>query len=128
MNKKIYYHDTDCGGVVYYSNYVKYMEEARTEFFEARGIFIQELATSGILFVVVRQEVDYESPAFYGDCLQVGAKITDISRVKIVFEYTLKNQSGKIICRGKTFMVCVDKTIRPQGIPGELKKKLNSAC
>ena len=128
MNKRIYYHDTDCGGVVYYSNYLKYMEEARTEFFENSGILIQELANAGILFVVVRQEVDYESPAFYADCLQVEAKITDMSRVKIVFEQTVKNQNGKIVCRGKTFMVCVDKSIRPQGIPEELKKKLNSAC
>ena len=46
MKKKIYYHDTDCGGVVYYSNYLKFLEEARTEFFAAKGLSIKELADS----------------------------------------------------------------------------------
>jgi YbgC/YbaW family acyl-CoA thioester hydrolase len=100
------------------------MEEARTEFFKARGISIKELASAGTLFMVVRQEVDYMSPAFYDDCLEVGVKIIDISKVRITFEHEVKNQNGKIICLGKTCMVCVDKNIRPKAISGKLKEKL----
>ena len=54
MKVRIYYHHTDCGQVVYYANYLKFLEEARTEFFERKGIFIKELAKQGILFVVTR--------------------------------------------------------------------------
>jgi acyl-CoA thioester hydrolase len=60
MKFKIYYHHTDCGGVVYYANYLEFLEEARTEFFVARGILIPELIRQGRFFVVARQEIDYK--------------------------------------------------------------------
>ena len=60
MKVKIYYHDTDCGGVVYYANYLKYLEEARSEYFETRSLIIKDLLAKGIGFVVARQEVDAE--------------------------------------------------------------------
>ena len=50
LKKKIYYYDTDCGGVVYYANYLKYLEEARTEYFEQRGIYVAELIKNGVFF------------------------------------------------------------------------------
>ena len=52
MKVRIYYHDTDCGGVVYYANYLKYLEEARSEYFEDRGLIIKDLLKEGIGFVV----------------------------------------------------------------------------
>ncbi|MFH1441427.1 MAG: thioesterase family protein [Candidatus Omnitrophota bacterium] len=124
MKVKIYYHDTDCGGVVYYANYLKYLEEARTEFFEQRGIFIKELAKSGVLFVVARQEIDYKQPAFYADTLDVGSNISAISNVKIEFSHKINNQNNQLICAAKTIMVCVDGNIKPKVIPEELKIKL----
>jgi len=124
MKVRIYYHDTDCGGVVYYANYLKYMEQARTEFFEERNIIIRDLAKSGTLFVVARQEVDYKSPAFYGDILEVGTKVGNISTVKIEFLHEIKNQNGQLICNAKTIMVCVDGNIKPKAIPEDLKSKI----
>ena len=123
MKKRIFYHDTDCGGVVYYANYLKYIEEARTAFFEERGVILQELAKDGVLFVVARQEVDYKFPAFYADILSVDTKIETMSSVKIVFTHEIRNQDDKVICAAKTCMVCVDKNIKPRVIPEELKKK-----
>lgn len=125
MKKKIYYHDTDCGGVVYYANYLKYLEEARTEFFYSRGISLQKLAQTGILFVVARQEIDYKYPAFYADILEIAARITEVSAVRIVFEHEIKNEQGKLITKAKTVLVCVDKNLKPQSIPEEIRKAIS---
>ncbi len=124
MKKRIYYHDTDCGGIVYYANYLKYMEEARTEFFERRGVFIKQLAESGVLFVIARQEIDYKQPAFYADTLEVVSNIAEMSNVKIIFAHEIKNQNNQLVCAAKTIMVCVDGNIKPKAIPEELKIKL----
>lgn len=127
MKIRIFYHDTDCGGVVYYANYLKYIEEARTEFFESRGIMIKDLAKEGTLFVVARQEIDYKSPAFYADILDVSTKVGNISTVKIEFLHEVKNQKNQVVCNAKTIMVCVDASIRPRAIPDELRDKLEVA-
>jgi len=124
MKKRIFYHDTDAGGVVYYANYLKYMEEARTEFFEQRGISIRELASAGTLFVVARQEIDYKMPAFYGDILDVSTAIAAMTVAKIEFTHETRNQNSQLINAAKTTMVCVDTAIKPKAIPEELKKKL----
>ena len=70
MEVRIYYEDTDCGGVVYYGNYLKYFERARTQYLEERGLSVAELMKEGTVFVVVHAEVDYRSPARYGDRLR----------------------------------------------------------
>ncbi|MDD5431886.1 MAG: thioesterase family protein [Candidatus Omnitrophica bacterium] len=127
MKVRIYYHDTDCGGVVYYSNYLKYIEEARTDFFEERGILIKKLADSGILFVVARQEIDYKFPSFYADILDIRTWVSEIGSVKLVFESEIKNQDGKLIANTKTILVCVDKNLKPRAIPEEVKKIISNA-
>lgn len=124
MQKKIYYHDTDSGGVVYYANYLKFLEEARTEAMKEVGLEIKALAQNGILFVVRRQEIDYKAPAFYGDLLDVCTWISAISAVQLTFEARIKNQDGQILSSAKTFLVCVDAHLKPQPIPQELKDKL----
>ena len=124
MKVKIYYHHTDCGGVVYYANYLKFLEEARTEFLEKRGISIQELMRQGISFVVYRQEIDYNSPAFYGDTLQIDTQLINISGVKLGFEYEIRNQHNQIICTAKTYMACMGNNLKPNSIPKEVRQKL----
>ena len=123
MKKKIYYHDTDCGGVVYYSNYLKYLEEARTEFFSEKGFSIKDLAESGTMFVVARQEIDYKASAHYGDILEIKTRISEISAVKIIFENEIFNQDGKLLTRAKTILVCVDGNLRPQAIPDTIRSQ-----
>lgn len=124
MKIKIYYHDTDCGGVVYYANYLKYVEEARTEFFAEKGISIKELAASGVLFVVARQEIDYKFPAVYADILDVKTRISDIKSVKMIVEHEINNQDGRLICIAKTVMVCVGPDIKPRAIPDDFKARI----
>lgn len=124
MKKRIYYHDTDCGGVVYYANYLKFMEEARTEFFEQHGILLKELSEKGVLFVVARQEADYKAPAVYGDIIEVKSSVEELSNVRINFGHEVYNQSGRLLVRARTVMVCVGRDLRPQAMPDDLKLAL----
>lgn len=123
MKIKIYYHHTDCGGVVYYANYLNFLEEARTEFFAERGFSIKELANEGTMFVVARQEVDYKSPAVYGDELEILTTVGEISAVKMVFEHEIRNQNGKLTTKARTILVCVDNSLRPKAIPDGIRSK-----
>ncbi len=124
MKVRIFYHHTDCGGVVYYANYLNFLEEARTEYFEQRGIIILELAKKGVLFVVVHQEIDYKAPAFYADTLEVISRVSDIGASKIEFAYEIKNQNGKTVSLAKTVLVCVDKNLKPVAMPEEIRVRL----
>lgn len=124
MKTRIYYHHTDCGGVVYYANYLNFFEEARTEYFAAKGVSIKQLADAGTMFVVSRQEVDYKFPAVYGDDLDVRTKVGEITGVRIEFLLEIYNQNQKLIVKAKTILVCVDKNLRPQGISEELRQKI----
>lgn len=126
MKVRVYYHDTDAGGVVYYANYLKYMEQARTEYLEQKGFYIKELSDKGVLFVVAHQEVDYKCPAFYADTLEVSAQVINASLVKLEFEHEVKNQKNQLICKGKAVLVCVDKSIRPCQIPEDLRQQFLS--
>ncbi|PIP20974.1 MAG: tol-pal system-associated acyl-CoA thioesterase, partial [Candidatus Omnitrophica bacterium CG23_combo_of_CG06-09_8_20_14_all_40_11] len=120
----IYYHHTDCGQVVYYAKYLEFLEEARTEFFEGKGISIKELAKQGVSFVVARQEIDYKSPAFYADILSIDTRVTEVGWVKLDFTYEMKNQNNQIVCTARTVMVCVNGNFKPQTIPEEIRDKL----
>lgn len=126
MKVRIYYHHTDCGGVVYYANYLKFLEEARTEYLEEKGLSIKELAKQEVLFVVARQEIDYKLPARYADILEIDARITGVSGVKIEFENEIKNQNNQLVAKAKTILVCVGKDLKPRVIPDELRKKILS--
>lgn len=142
MKVRIYYHDTDCGGVVYYANYLKYLEEARSEYFEERGLVIKDMLKGGIGFVVARQEIDYKSPSFYGDTLEVKTRVTDVSPTRVNFEYDIVKDSGKLVASAKTVVVFVDasagsastpglcrgvdKAFKPKKIPEEILKKLET--
>ncbi len=124
MKIRIYYHHTDCGGVVYYANYLNFLEEARTEYFTLKNASLKQLADSGTMFVVARQEVDYKFPAIYADELDIQTQVGKVSSVRIEFLHEIYNQNKRIIVKAKTILVCVDKNLKPQAIPEELRKKL----
>ncbi len=125
MDVRIYYEDTDCGGVVYYANYLRYFERGRTEYLEERGIFVKECIPKGFFFVVAHQDIDYKAPAFYADVLNVETKISKISSASIVFDYVVRNKkTNQIIATAATTLVCVDKDIIPMKIHQEVREKL----
>tara|TARA_B100001971_G_C17746763_1_gene313424 strand:+ start:94 stop:471 length:378 start_codon:yes stop_codon:yes gene_type:complete len=124
MHKKIHYHDTDCGGVVYYANYLKYFEEARTEFMLNRGVDLRELSKDNILFAVKNVDVEYRAPARYGDDLLIRTEITRVKNASLEFSQSAQ-KDDKILVAAKTKVVCIDNSFRPKVIPQEVNECLN---
>ena len=120
MEKRIYYHDTDCGGVVYYANYLKYLEEARTEYFLSKGVDLQKLSTKGIWFTVARVEIEYKSPAHYQDTIRIltGIEKTKMSAMQF-FQKILKNSTT--VAEARTMLIFINNDFKPVAIPEEIK-------
>jgi acyl-CoA thioester hydrolase len=109
MEVKIYYEDTDCGGVVYYGNYLKYFERARTEYLEERGLSVAGLMKEGTVFVVVHAEVDYRSPARYGEWLVIETVISDRTAASFTFSHVIRErESRRIIVEGAARLAATD--------------------
>ena len=125
MKKTIFYHDTDCGGVVYYGNYLKFFEEARTLYMQEKGFSIPALMQRGLFFVVARQEVEYKYPVRYADEIEVSTKILEVSDIKIVFENIITNQNGRLCTKGKTTLVCVNTDGMPTPMGVDVKTAMN---
>jgi len=123
MKKKIYYHDTDCGGVVYYANYLKYLEEARTEFMAERGVLIKELHKQGFSFAVKRVEIDYKSPAKYGDTLIIKTELDKVKPASFFFKQSVLRGEETLVY-AVTSLVCINAEFKPQVIPLGVIKSL----
>lgn len=124
---RVYYEDTDCGGVVYYANYLRYFERGRTEFLRERGISLTDCHDKGILFVVARAEVEYMSPGRHNDLLLLDTQLTDISRVKMTFSHTIKREgSEKELVRGTVTLASVNSDGRPVRLPEDIRAMLKN--
>lgn len=120
MQIRVYYEDTDAGGVVYYANYLKYFERARTEFLEQRGVSVKEYQDTGIWFTVVRAEINYRSPAVYGDLLEISTRLVEVKRVRYTLSHEIRNAEGALLVEGLTTLACVDETMKPRALPEPL--------
>lgn len=125
MDVHIYYEDTDCGGVVYYANYLRYMERARTEYLASRGYSVKKLMDEGTIFMVLRVEVDYKSPARYGDIIEIETWVRDVTRVTMMFEHIMREKTaGRVFVVCRTKVVYVDKNGRPKRLPDDYVEKM----
>ncbi len=125
MEKRIYYHDTDAGGGVYFGHYLKYLEESRTEFLEERGCGVKDFTKQGLFYAVRKCTITYKSPARYGDCLICRAQIKEMTAAQIIFNQTIHDKpSGRVIVEAEVSLVCLTKDFKPTQIPDQLKKKL----
>ena len=118
---RVYYEDTDTGGVVYYANYLKFFERARTEWLRAAGFGQQDLATEqGLQFVVARIECDYMRPARLDDVIELDVRVIKAGRVSIVFEQTAR-RGGDVLATALVRAGCVDtKTLAPRAMPAPM--------
>jgi acyl-CoA thioester hydrolase len=123
MEKKIYYHDTDAGGVIYYANYLKYFEEARTELLKEKGVDISRLAKQGILFAVRKVEIDYKVPGCYGDNLIVSARIERVKSASLEFIQSI-DRAGEVLVTAKIQLVCISSDFKPRAFPEEASRCL----
>ena len=117
---KIYYEDTDSGGVVYYANYLKFIERARAEMINELGFTLTTLLKDyDRLFLVKKIECDYIESCKLEDTLNVQSKVLVLKNASFVLEQNLLKQN-KIIFRSKIVMVCVNSEGAPSKIPDEL--------
>lgn len=116
---KVYYEDTDMGGVVYYANYLKFIERARSEIVEELGVDQNAMKVAGVVFVVTRVVADYLSPAKLGDRLDVVTTHKAASPVRWVFEQEVR-RGEKTLFRAEVTAVCMSTEGKPQRLPAEL--------
>ena len=124
ITKKVYYHDTDSGGVVYYANYLKYFEEARTEFLLDKGIDVNQLTKEGIWFVVAGVNISYKAPARYADRLVISSEIAKKKNVSLEFFQEAK-RADSVLVSATTKLVCVGTDFRPKAMPERLSEKIS---
>lgn len=120
MRIRVYYEDTDCGNVVYYANYLRYMERSRTEYLRERGVDLQRLHSGGTLFAVVEARLKYRYPARYNDLLDVQSRITQLNSFKITFETLIANQHGQTCVTGDVTLACISHEGKVRKIPAEV--------
>jgi acyl-CoA thioester hydrolase len=120
---KIYYEDTDAGGVVYYANYLRYMERARTEFLAERGVDVYRLHEQGSLFVVARVEADYRRPAVLGDVLTVTTEVRELRHASLTLAHRVM-RGDELLVEGAVTMVHVDAARRPRRLGEEFRERL----
>lgn len=122
---RVYFEDTDAAGVVYYGNYLKFMERARSQWFTDCSIGMRALMHEhSLVFVVSRTELNYHRSARLEDVLSVSVQLQDLRRVSAVFEQRI-TRDGELICSGLTRVGCVNTaTMKPSPIPPEVMHDL----
>ena len=127
MEVRIYYDDTDAGGVVYHANYLRYLERGRTEYLRDRGLSVQVMHDQGIIFPVVAIEVNYRAPARLDDLLEVETTIVSVKNSSFVAgQRVLRKEDGRLLVEARVTLACVGEGMRAQRLPKELRELLAS--
>lgn len=121
---RVYFQDTDAGGVVYHASYVNFMERARTEWLRSFGYsnagLMQKL---GVMFVVRSLKLDYLKPALLDDLVNVTALVKEIGRSRVTLLQSVQ-RGDELLTEGEVHLVCVDvKTFKPVSVPDVLRKQ-----
>jgi acyl-CoA thioester hydrolase len=127
---RVYYEDTDTGGVVYYANYLKFFERARSEWLRSAGIAQQVLTEQEhVMFVVKNAAIDYHLPAKLDDQLEISVRVEKLGRVSVNFyqEVWRQNKDARdLLCHGRIRVGCVHTgSLRPISIPSAVLEKID---
>ena len=123
MDLRIYYQDTDAGGIVYHSNYLDYAERARSEFLRDVGLPVNDLLERDVAFVIKKAELTYKSPARLDDLLTVHTSIGDIKGASMIMNQTIKRGETDLVEIVLQVVFVSPKTMTPIRIPADLKEK-----
>lgn len=120
---RVYYEDTDAGGIVYYVNYLKFMERARTERLRGLGFAQSQLAGENLLFVVHSSEARYHKPARLDDELLISAEVIELNRASLRFHQQVRRAADEtLLCEGQFLVACVRAdSLKPRAIPEALR-------
>lgn len=125
MEVRVYYGDTDAAGVVYYANYLTYLERGRSEFLRERGISLQELLGRGYQFPVVRLEIDYRSPAVYDDLIRIETAVLEVGNASFTLGHrVMRVADGKLLAEAQVILTCLGAGNKVRRLPAELLKIL----
>ena len=128
LTVRVYYEDTDAGGVVYYANYLKYVERARTEYLRELGFEqINLLENYGMVFIVKSVEANYLSPAFLDDLIEVETVIEKVNHASLIFTQKIVNiDKSTVLFNAIIKVVSVfNNNLKPCALPQEILEKLN---
>lgn len=120
---RVYYEDTDMGGIVYYANYLKFIERARSEIVENYGLDQRQMKADGLVFAVTRVVADYLSPAVLDDRLTVVTTHRAQSPVRWVFDQEVR-RGDAVLFRAEVTAICMTTAGKPVRLPAELRAKL----
>lgn len=122
---RVYFQDTDAGGVVYHASYVNFMERARTEWLRAHGYSNAGLMKEfGVVFVVRSLKLDYLKPALLDDLLAVTAQIKSAGRSRVALLQEVRRGEDEVMVEGEVHLVCVNvQTFKPVSVPDVLRKQ-----
>ncbi|WP_347311109.1 tol-pal system-associated acyl-CoA thioesterase [Defluviimonas sp. SAOS-178_SWC] len=124
---RVYYEDTDLAGIVYYANYLKFIERARTEWVRSLGVDQGRLkAEEGIVFAVRRVEADYLRPARFDDELVVETRVEAASGARVVLEQVVSRGRERLF-QSVVTLVCLTEAGAPARLPAELRRRLAPA-
>ena len=124
-NTKVYYEDTDAAGIVYYANYLKFLERARSEAIYSIGLTNKKLLSDhGTIIIVKSCNIDYKKPAKFEDSLEIISEIKTISKSSFTMDQIIK-RNEEIISEAETVLVTINTEGKPIRIPNVLKKFLN---
>ncbi len=125
---RVYYEDTDAGGVVYHANYLKFFERARTERLRSLGLEQDAIRTHcGVIFAVKSAQMDYIKSARFNDALSVSAEVSELKRASLTFRQEIRRDTpeGELLCQATIRIACLtDGGLRPAAIPGFLLERI----
>lgn len=118
---RIYYEDTDAGGIVYNANYLKYLERARTEWLRQLHIEQDDLLKQDVAFVVRRADIEFRNAARFNQLLQVSCTVSQLKRASMIFDQTIIDEDGKTIVTAQVTIACVAiSAMKPISIPSDI--------
>ena len=122
---RVYYEDTDAGGVVFYANYLKFFERARTEMLRHLGFEQDQLIKiQNLIFVVRSVKVDYLKPARFNDMINVNSVVIEKKKTSLIFKQSILRED-LLLCDAEIRIACLDaQTMKPKPIPTEILEKI----
>lgn len=125
---RVYYEDTDLGGIVYHANYLKFMERGRTEWLRALGFDQSRLKLElGMIFVVRSMQIEYERPAQFDDKLEIVTRVAAHRRASLVFDQSIRRAEPEsvVLTTAQVKVACLDsETLKPRAIPDQIRLEL----
>lgn len=124
LNIRVYYEDTDMAGIVYYANYLRYIERGRSEWVRDNGMDQNAMKAEGVVFAVRRVEADYLAPAHLDDELLVETSVVSVTAARMVMQQYVK-RADEVLFQALVTVVCIGESGQPTRLPAKVRQMLH---